>query len=192
MAKDENGIASILSHEIAHVIARHSAEQITWHSILRGLQFMTAFVYDIPYVFSSAILVYGFLFPFSRSCESEADYIGLLLMANGITSYNSACYDPRGATMLWKRMLKQQKGKEPFEYLSTHPNHEKRIDKIEEWMSEALNKYEEARCQNVLFLLLNLRLENNWKIFLKRLFECNAFICNINYFTTMSENRVLL
>ncbi|CAG8454885.1 6436_t:CDS:2 [Racocetra fulgida] len=76
--------------------------------------------------------------PFSRKCESEADYIGLLLMAQ-------ACYNPEEAIKMWKRMSKAEKVAPP-QFLSTHPNHEARIKKINEWMPEALQKRAESDC----------------------------------------------
>ncbi|CAG8560601.1 2257_t:CDS:2 [Acaulospora colombiana] len=75
--------------------------------------------------------------PFSRKCESEADYIGLLLMAQ-------ACYDPEEAIGMWERMNKYQKGVSQF--LSTHPNPEYRMKNIRKWMPEALRKRAESDC----------------------------------------------
>jgi predicted Zn-dependent protease len=78
--------------------------------------------------------------PFSRKCEIEADYIGLILMAQ-------ACYDPREASKVWERMSIAQKNSPP-QFLSTHPAHESRIRKINEWMPEALQKREQSDCVN--------------------------------------------
>lgn len=76
----------------------------------------------------------GVLLPFSRLEESEADHIGLILMAK-------AGYDPREAIGFWRRMAKAGETKGPV-FLSTHPADEKRIAQIKEWMPEALRYYE--------------------------------------------------
>ena len=77
----------------------------------------------------------GVLLPFSRKHESEADYVGVLLAAE-------AGYDPRESIRLWTRMGELSGGKEPSEFMSTHPNHETRIKQLEEWMAEAMPIYE--------------------------------------------------
>jgi len=75
----------------------------------------------------------GVLLPFSRLEESEADHIGLILMAK-------AGYDPRNAVLFWERMA-DAGGKKPLAFLSTHPADEKRIAQIKQWMPEALTYY---------------------------------------------------
>jgi predicted Zn-dependent protease len=78
---------------------------------------------------------YGVLLPFSRSQESEADHIGLILMAK-------AGYDPHKAVEFWKRMQAEgAKGGKPPEFLSTHPSDERRIAQIEAWLPEAMKYY---------------------------------------------------
>jgi len=76
----------------------------------------------------------GALLPFSRTQESEADHIGLILMAR-------AGYDPRGALAFWQRM-ERVGGKSPPEFLSTHPTHGTREEQIRAWLPEALRYYE--------------------------------------------------
>ena len=78
-----------------------------------------------------------FQLPHSREQESEADHIGLLLMAR-------AGYDPRAAPLFWRRMM-QAGGASGPEFLSTHPNPESRIAQLEAWMPEAVQRYETAR-----------------------------------------------
>ncbi len=75
----------------------------------------------------------GFLLPYSRIHESEADHIGLILMAK-------AGYDPRGAVVLWQRM-NAKGGSRPPEFLSTHPAPESRIRNIESLIPEAMQVY---------------------------------------------------
>jgi len=71
----------------------------------------------------------GVLLPFSRTHESEADYIGILLAAE-------AGYDPRESIHLWERMEQASSGKSQLEFLSTHPGHGTRIKQLEKWMEE--------------------------------------------------------
>ena len=78
---------------------------------------------------------YGYALPFSRKHESEADYIGLILVAR-------ACYDPREAPLLWERMG-QSGGATPPEFQSTHPAPETRVQNFQEWMPEAIQIYNE-------------------------------------------------
>jgi predicted Zn-dependent protease len=77
----------------------------------------------------------GVLLPFSRSHESEADYIGILLAAD-------AGYDPRESVRLWERMAQASGGEGPAEFLSTHPGHDTRIQQLNKWMPEALAIYQ--------------------------------------------------
>ena len=75
--------------------------------------------------------------PWGRTQESEADHIGLILMAK-------AGYDPSAAVAFWERMSKVQQGGKPPEFLSTHPSDETRIDQIKQWLPEA-QKYYKAK-----------------------------------------------
>jgi metalloendopeptidase OMA1, mitochondrial len=118
VAQHEAGLAVVLGHEIVHALARHSAEQLTYDA-LRVLR-------------EEATRL-----PFSRSHESEADYIGLLLTA-------AAGYDPREAVGLWERM-KASGDELPPEYLSTHPSYDSRIEHLQAHMQEAWEVYEHTR-----------------------------------------------
>jgi len=138
-AKNENGLAAIIGHEVVHALARHGAERISQHTATNlGVQ-IASIAFDLkPLAQSLATqaLGIGVLLPFSRSHETEADYIGLLLATE-------AGYDPREAVLLWQRMAESSKGAPP-EFLSTHPNHETRIDNLQKWMPEAISRYERA------------------------------------------------
>lgn len=116
VAGNEAGLAAVLAHEIAHALARHSAEQITFEAL---------------HVTRDDIRL-----PFSRQHESEADYIGILLTA-------MAGYDPRAAVHVWQRM--QASGEQPPpEYVSTHPSHTTRINNLLHHLPEAWTHYERA------------------------------------------------
>jgi predicted Zn-dependent protease len=140
--KDETGLAVVMGHEVAHALARHGAERMstgvltqvagqTAGAIFGGGNPETAKMVEQAFGIGSGV---GVILPFSRHQESEADKIGLLLMAQ-------SGYDPRQATEFWKRMGQGQDGAPP-EFLSTHPSDETRIKQIEAWLPEALKIYQ--------------------------------------------------
>ena len=138
-AKNENGLAAIMGHEVVHALARHGAERVSQQTAANvGMQIAAAAFELKPIAQKLAMqaLGIGVLLPFSRGHESEADYIGLLLAAD-------AGYDPREAVLLWKRMAESSKGNPP-EFLSTHPAHDTRIQNLQKWMPEAMTRYERA------------------------------------------------
>lgn len=138
-AKNENGLAAIMGHEVVHALARHGAERVSQHTAADLGMRVAAAAFDLkPLTHSLAMqaLGIGVLLPFSRGHESEADYIGLLLAAE-------AGYDPREAVLLWERMAESSKGGPP-EFLSTHPAHDTRIQNLQKWMPEAMTRYERA------------------------------------------------
>lgn len=137
VTKDEAGLAVVMSHEVAHALARHGAERMSQQQLVgigekvavqagviqsqAGLQ-MVEMAYGV-----------GIGLPHNRGQESEADHIGLILMAK-------AGYDPREAVPFWERM-KASGGKKPPEFLSTHPSDDTRISKIQKELPEALTYY---------------------------------------------------
>ena len=140
--KDETGLAVVVGHEVAHALARHGAERMstslltevagqTAGSIFGGGNPETARAVEQAFGIGSGV---GIILPFSRHQESEADKIGLLLMAQ-------SGYDPRQATEFWTRMGQGQDGAPP-EFLCTHPSDETRIKQIEAWLPEALKIYQ--------------------------------------------------
>ena len=138
-AKNENGLAAIMGHEVVHALARHGAERVSQQTAADLGMRLAAVALDLkPIAQSLAMqaLGIGVLLPFSRGHESEADYIGLLLAAD-------AGYDPREAVLLWQRMAESSKGSPP-EFLSTHPSHDTRIQELQKWMPEAVTRYERA------------------------------------------------
>lgn len=141
IAGSEDGLAAVLGHEIAHKVARHVAEKMSFYqfaSIALGL-FQVLLTGDLHIPFSGIVKDLLVFLPFSRKCEIEADYIGLLLMAQ-------ACYDPAEAVQVWRRMEAQENGPKPPAFLSTHPGHRQRIEKMREWLPEARRRYEEKGC----------------------------------------------
>lgn len=135
IAKDEAGLAVILGHEIAHALLRHAGERMSQAEVLgTGLALVGATGVN-PQILQALGLgaSVGLVLPFSRSQESEADHVGLILMAK-------AGYDPRVALQVWDRMEHKEKGAPP-EFLSTHPGSETRIQQLKAWMPEALRYY---------------------------------------------------
>jgi predicted Zn-dependent protease len=144
VAKNEAGLAAILGHEVVHTLARHSAERMSQGMVgeigARAADFGLQMV-GLGQVVSQAAagalgigMQAGVLMPYSRTHESEADYIGLLLAAQ-------AGYDPREAIHVWERMQQLEKDNQPIELLSTHPSHGTRIRQMQAWMPEALALY---------------------------------------------------
>jgi predicted Zn-dependent protease len=146
VAKNEDGLAVVLGHEISHALARHGAERISQNELANaggaalgiatgGAASPAAAAYQEAYGVGVGM---GILLPFSRAQESEADHIGLILMSK-------AGYDPRNAVPFWQRMVQAAGGGKAqsglSKYLSTHPPDEKRIEDIQKWMPEALGYF---------------------------------------------------
>lgn len=121
IARTEDGLAAILGHEIAHNVARHSAEAMSQNLVfIAPLRFLlialdySGYTMGFARVLGDMMMGLGVVRPASRKQESEADYIGLMIMAK-------ACYNPEAAVGVWDRMEKAEKSKIP-EWLSTHPS----------------------------------------------------------------------
>lgn len=139
VAQNADGLSVIMGHEIAHAIARHGAERMSYQKLVRLGSLAASFALGNMDIQSQRMVMgalgvgsqYGVLLPFSRKHESEADRIGLLFLAR-------ACFDPTEAPLMWQRMSEQKSGRAPSEFASTHPSPETRIRQFEEWMPEAL------------------------------------------------------
>jgi predicted Zn-dependent protease len=140
-AKTNAGLAAVLGHEVAHAVARHSGERAS-QMLLAQAYMPRADLYTRNSKSRGIIMAAfgiglqgGFLLPFSRTHESEADAIGLKYMAR-------AGYDPKEAVELWKRMAKL--GGNPPELLSTHPNPEGRADALQKQLRGVEPEYERS------------------------------------------------
>ena len=139
--KDADGLAVVISHEIAHAVARHGNERMSQGLItqLGGIALSEALKSkpeQTQMLFGAAFGLgaqYGVMLPYSRAHELEADRLGLIFMA-------MAGYDPQAAVAFWERMAAMG-GQSPPEFLSTHPADATRIQKIKEVMPEALSHY---------------------------------------------------
>jgi metalloendopeptidase OMA1, mitochondrial len=143
ITRDESGLAAVLGHEIGHVVARHGGERVSQQMLVNvGLETAMASlsggnpatVQAVASLLGAGATV-GVLLPWSRAQESEADHLGLILMAK-------AGYDPHAARDLWVRMAAASQGSgRPPEFLSTHPSEPTRIQQIEVWLPEAMQYY---------------------------------------------------
>lgn len=142
IAQNDEGLAVVLAHEVAHAVANHGGERMSQLLLaqLGGMALSRALEERPQETRDLAMTAYGVgsqlavLLPYSRRHESEADRIGLVLMAK-------AGYDPRAAVPFWERMAASGGG-EPPEFLSTHPSHASRMDDIRSCLPEAMAVYE--------------------------------------------------
>ncbi|KAK3370208.1 peptidase family M48-domain-containing protein [Podospora didyma] len=148
LTRNDDGLAAVLGHEIAHNVADHVAERMS-QAIGTNILLYAGILLAAPLglgplvmqFIGSKVLDVAFGNPMSRMQESEADYIGLMMMAE-------ACYDPHEAARFWARMDEVEKmgGKTIPEWMSTHPANEARIRKVQEWLPQALEKRQESDC----------------------------------------------
>jgi predicted Zn-dependent protease len=142
--KDETGLAVVMGHEVAHVLANHGNERMSQGLLTQfgGMALSIALAQKAKQTQELFMTVFGLtanvgvLLPYSRLHESEADRIGLLIMG-------SAGYDPREAILFWERMSQEEKSRPP-ELLSTHPEPASRIARIREHLPEAIQYYNQA------------------------------------------------
>jgi len=137
VANTEARIAAVMGHEVAHALANHGQQRMSAGQLqqLGAVAGNIALANDPEYqnIFNTAYGVgttVGVMMPFSRSHETEADRIGMILMA-------IAGYEPAEAAELWRRMQQQSGGGAPPEFLSTHPSSETRINNILSWVEES-------------------------------------------------------
>jgi len=143
VTKNINGLASVMGHEIAHAVAKHSVERAS-----RGvlLQTSTSLIDIITggklgqinqatgMNTVGLLSQIGIMNPFSRTQESEADYLGMIFAS-------LSGFDIRETKELWKRMKEINKGKEPPQFMSTHPSSSKRIKDLKEWENSVILDY---------------------------------------------------
>ena len=143
--EDEAGMAFVMGHEVGHALMHHGAERMSQQLAAGSMAAIVGAYLGAKDSANSEMIMAAFgvatqvgvLLPFSRKHEAEADEVGLALMAK-------AGYDPRAAVRVWKKMS-QMGGKQPPEWLSTHPSHESRIADLESRMSQAMAVYEKAQ-----------------------------------------------
>ena len=143
VTKNKNGLAAVMGHEIAHAVAKHSVERASRGVLIKtGTSLLNiatkgklseinrATGMDTVGLLSSI----GIMNPFNRKQETEADYLGMIFAS-------LSGYDIRETVKVWERMREANKGKEPPEFMSTHPSSSNRIDNINNWVNEIIIKY---------------------------------------------------
>lgn len=143
VTKNTDALSIVMGHEIAHAVARHSLERMS-HAMTINLSTTVADIFlggainrtrnTVGQNTGLDIFQLGIMNPFGRKQESEADYLGLIFSS-------LSGYDIRESVKLWRRMSEKNKGKEPPVFLSTHPSSKKRIENLNNWMSEIMIKY---------------------------------------------------
>lgn len=144
LVDNQDQLAAVIGHEIGHVLSRHSNERLSQETaVSTGLQMIQAVTQPQTALGQTALGLlgvgaqYGVILPYSRIHESEADTIGLDLMAR-------AGFDPRQSINLWLKMDRASQGGQPIEFLSTHPSHASRIDNLNQNMNKALQLQQQA------------------------------------------------
>ncbi len=146
VATNQDQLAAVLGHEVAHVLANHGNERVSQQTMVsQGMSITQAILNPQSELGKTGMGVlglgaqYGILMPYSRAHESEADIYGLDLMAK-------AGFDPRESVTLWINMGKAG-GETPLEFMSTHPAHETRISDLQKHMPAALKLRAEAQAK---------------------------------------------
>ena len=141
--KNTDGLAAVMGHEIANAVAKHSIERASRGVLLNtGTKLLDVFsggklskVNETTGMNTIGLLSQlGITNPFNRKQESEADYLGMIFSS-------LSGYDIRETTKIWERMKKLNKGKEPPEFMSTHPSSDNRIRDLNEKMNEVILDY---------------------------------------------------
>lgn len=135
----DDEIAAVIGHEIAHALREHGRERVSQAFLAQGL-LQAASRSSLNANTLEMITKYLFLMPNSRENELEADRMGLELAAR-------AGYDPQAAIGIWTKMAEHSKGKNPPEFLSTHPSHENRIEELRRIVPTVMPLYQAARRQ---------------------------------------------
>jgi len=143
VAENDDGLATIMGHEIAHAVAKHSVERMSQAMAVNvGTQVADIFLggainrtrNTVGQNTGLDIFQLGIMNPFGRKQETEADYLGLIF--SSLSGYNI-----KESVKLWQRMAEKNKGKEPPVFLSTHPSSKKRIENLNNWIQEVIVKY---------------------------------------------------
>ena len=138
-----DSLSIVMGHEIAHAVARHSVERMSQAMTINlGTQVADIFLggainrtrNTVGQSTGMDIFQLGIMNPFGRKQETEADYLGLIFSS-------LSGYDIRQSVNLWKRMAEKNKGKEPPVFLSTHPSSNKRIENLQNWITDVMIEY---------------------------------------------------
>ena len=143
ITKNDNGLAAVMGHEIAHAVAKHSIERASRGTLLNvGTKLIDiasgGVLSDVNKTTGQNVVgllsQIGIMNPFNRKQETEADYLGMIFAS-------LSGYDIRETVKIWERMKKANKGKEPPEWMSTHPSSTRRIESLKSWIPEIIINY---------------------------------------------------
>jgi predicted Zn-dependent protease len=148
VAQNQAQLAAVLGHEVGHVVAQHANARVSaQYATSAGLELIQILAGSTTSPGNQQLMgllglgaQVGILLPYSRSQETEADIIGLDLMAR-------AGFDPQQSVQLWRNMERQGSGGQPPEFLSTHPSHGHRIRTLEANMPKAMSLYQQAQAR---------------------------------------------
>ena len=143
ITKNKHGLASVMGHEIAHAVAKHSIERAS-RSLVLNVSTAAVDIFTGGAISNTRrttgvdvagmLRTFGIDNPFGRKQETEADYLGLIFSS-------LAGYDIRESIKIWERMKEAHKGQEPPEWMSTHPSSLKRIENLKRWIPEITLDY---------------------------------------------------
>ena len=143
ITKNENGLAAVMGHEIAHAVAKHSIERAS-RALLLNVGTAAVDIFTGGAISNTSrttgvdvagmLRTFGIDNPFGRKQETEADYLGLIFSS-------LAGFDIRESVKVWERMKEEFKGQEPPEWMSTHPSSARRIEALKNWLPEVIMNY---------------------------------------------------
>ena len=138
VAQNQDAMAVVMGHEIAHALLRHGSQRMAQQKLVQMGQMAAGMaIGGMDPQQQQAVMAalgagaqYGFILPYGRNHETQADEVGLMLAA-------AACYNPQEAVPLWERMASLGGGQQPPEFASTHPNPANRIQHLQSLMPQA-------------------------------------------------------
>lgn len=156
ICENEAGLAVVMSHEIAHALARHGGERISQNYVVEGARNVIGRLSKTYAQQQSETILkfygigsqYGYILRHSRKHESEADHIGIILMAR-------AGYDPEEAPRFWQRFASSNQGQQPLELFSTHPSDQRRAQDLTALLPDARQEYQASAHKYGLGVLLD-------------------------------------
>jgi predicted Zn-dependent protease len=142
---NQDQLAAVIGHEVGHVLAKHSNERASQElavnetlAIVQAVGAPQSALGQTAFGLLGVGAQYGILMPYSRVQESEADMIGVDLMAK-------AGFDPSQSVILWQKMEQASQGQQPIEFMSTHPSNTTRIQSLEQHMPQAMGLFQQAQ-----------------------------------------------
>ena len=147
VTKNKHGLAAVMGHEIAHAVAKHSVERAS-RALVLNVSTAAIDIFTGGAISNASrttgvdvagmLRTFGIDNPFGRKQETEADFLGLIFSS-------LAGYDIRESVKIWERMKEANKGKEPPEWMSTHPSSVRRIESLKKWIPEIIMDYPPIR-----------------------------------------------